>query len=187
MKSKNIAIMIMGLLFASGIASAIANVGTDQFTGACKSCSFDENGKMDKECWKSYEDSGKTSLAAAYPIMSGKYMFGDCPQVDVCVSRLQACKASFSTGSDTGDCNSAGVLGCFMMGDTCMYAANQVCAEGKSEDEAGFNNKSAGGTKEDDIIEVDKGETDLLRMFGCFEPMFIVLFVTGGAFYFRKS
>jgi hypothetical protein len=141
---------------------------------------------MDKACWKSYEDDGKSALALAYPIMSGKYAFGSCPQMDTCISRLSACKAAATSGSDLKDCSSTAVNNCFMMGDVCIEAANKVCAEGKTEDEAGFNNISAGGTKTSKQTEEKVGPRPILDFLDCY-PFFILVFLMGGALYLKRE
>jgi hypothetical protein len=41
------------------------------------------------------------------------------------------------------------MINCFKTADICAERASAVCADGKSEEEAGFNNESAGGNVKD--------------------------------------
>ncbi len=147
-------IFLIGVVIVA--LSAISFAGTcaiDAFTKSCNECPFDESGKMDKECYEAIQDAGTTCLATTYPMMSMKYAIGSCPQMDECVSRLSTCKELFKTGSDARDCNDIAMIECFKTADRCAEASNRVCSEGKTEDEAGFNNVSAGGTIPDKPVE----------------------------------
>lgn len=132
MKAVIILLMIIGI--------SAAGCALESFTKACNECSFDANGKMDKTCWEAIQKQGETCLATTYPSMSLKYAFGSCDQMDICASRLSACKEATKSGSDARDCNSQAMINCFIIADKCAEAANQVCSEGKTEEEAGFNN-----------------------------------------------
>lgn len=152
MSTKYLLMLVLAISVFSSLSSAMATCGMDAFRGSCQQCTFDANGKMDKACWSTYEEGVKTCLAGAYPVMAGKYYFGGCPQLDTCVQRVQACKAMYTTNSDAKDCNSPAIISCTEMGDICAEAANKVCADGENEDESGFNNVSAGGTKFNDTM-----------------------------------
>lgn len=143
---------VLGLIFIiimAGAASAAAACASEPFAKACSACTFDANGKMNQACWKSYESEGQTCLATSYPMMALKYQFSGCEQLDTCVQRLSACKEVWKSGSDAVDCKSVGMINCFKTADICAERANAVCADGKTEQEAGFNNESAGGTVKD--------------------------------------
>lgn len=141
-------IVILAIAALVGFSAAAATCASGPFQQSCSACTFDAQGKMNPGCWKTYENEGKTCLATSYPGMAFAYQFGDgCPQLDTCVSRLSACKEAAKSGSDARDCNSAAMLNCYRMGDACAAAASKVCSDGKSEDEAGFNEQDAGGTK----------------------------------------
>lgn len=149
MSARTSPVLVIALLLLAGLSHAEATCALDSFQKACDSCSFDANGKMDQECWKQYESEGTTCLGISYPMMSAKYTFGSCPQMDECVQRLSACKEMHKSGSDLVDCKNPEMLYCFLKGDNCAQAANAVCTEGKTEEEAGFDNESAGGPIKD--------------------------------------
>ena len=128
----------MVFLFLSGIASA--GCSYDSFNAACNDCTFDAYGKMNEECWQGYQSSGTTCLGKQYPMMSAKYMIGDCPQVDECASKLTACKDANDPGTNLKECKNLATLNCFTKADACVEAANEICAQGKTEEEAGWDN-----------------------------------------------
>jgi len=138
MAAKDILLIGMVFLSLSGIASAGCTY--DSFNAACNDCTFDAYGKMDQSCWQGYQSSGTTCLGKQYPIMSAKYMIGDCPQVDECAAKLTACKDANDPGSNLKECKNLATLNCFIMGDECVAVANEICANGKTEDEAGWDN-----------------------------------------------
>lgn len=191
---KPLPIMIVALLFLAGFSHAKATCAFDSFMKACDSCTFDANGKMDQQCWKQYEGEGTTCLGLSYPMMSVKYSMGFCPQMDECVQRLSACKERYKSGSDAADCNNLDMIQCFDIGDNCAQAANAVCADGKTEDEAGFNNESAGGPIKDpepEPILAPTGEApippgperDIADLF-C-GPGYLLAFILAGALFMR--
>jgi len=137
MAAKDILLIGMVFLFLSGIS--FAGCSYDSFKAACDDCTFDAYGKMDQSCWQGYQSSGTTCLGKKYPMMSAKYMMGDCPQVDECAAKLAACKDANNPGSNLLECKNSATLNCFTMGDACVEAANKICAEGKSETDAGWN------------------------------------------------
>jgi hypothetical protein len=146
------AALALGLLIIfmmAGAANAAASCASGPFIKACSACTFDASGKMNQACWKSYESEGQTCLATSYPMMALKYELSGCEQLDTCVQRLSACKEAHKSGSDAVDCKSAGMINCFTVADTCAERASEVCADGKTEEEAGFNNESAGGPIKD--------------------------------------
>ena len=132
-------LMLLSVLFLSGLAFA-TTCAYDSFVQSCAKCSFDSNGKMDEACSDSYQTSAKTCLGTDYPIMSAKYMMGSCPQIDECVSKLTACKEANRQGSNKEECSNLGSKNCFVRADLCAEAANKICSEGKTEEEAGWNN-----------------------------------------------
>lgn len=140
---------IILIFMISGAANAAATCASGPFQKSCNVCTFDANGKMNEACWKQYESEGQTCLATSYPMMALKYQLSGCEQLDTCVQRLSACKEVWKSGSDAVDCKSVGMINCFKTADICAERANAVCADGKSEKEAGFNNESAGGTVKD--------------------------------------
>jgi hypothetical protein len=150
-------IFLIGLVIvALSTFSFAGSCALDSFTKSCNDCSFDESGKMDKECYGAIQEVGTGCLATTYPMMSLKYALGSCPHMDECVSRLSTCKELFKTGSDARDCNNAEMIECFKTADRCAEASNGVCVEGKTEKDAGFNNVSAGGTVPDKPINETK-------------------------------
>ncbi len=146
------AAFVFGIIFIiamAGVANAVATCASEPFLKACNACTFDANGKMNEACWKQYESQGQTCLGTSYPMMALKYQFSGCEQLDTCVQRLGACKEVWKSGSDAVDCKSVGMINCFKTADICAERANAVCADGKTEEETGFNNESAGGTVKD--------------------------------------
>jgi hypothetical protein len=190
------AALILGILAISlmaGIATAAAACASGPFIKACGACTFDASGKMDQACWKSYESEGQTCLATSYPMMALKYELSGCEQLDTCVQRLSACKEAHKSGSDAVDCNNAAMIKCFTVADTCAERASAVCADGKTEEEAGFNNESAGGTIKE-INETEKEPEQMSRReaannvmdFVCGGPMVTVL-LGFGLLFVRKE
>lgn len=152
------AALVLGLLaifVMAGAANAAADCASGPFIKACSACTFDANGKMNQACWKSYESEGQTCLATSYPMMALKYGLTGCAQLDTCVQRLSACKEAHKSGSDAADCNNAAMINCFTVADNCAERASAVCADGKTEEETGFNNESAGGTIKDTPEEIE--------------------------------
>ena len=182
------------IIMMSGIVTAAAACASEPFLKACSACTFDANGKMNEGCWKSYESEGQTCLATSYPMMALKYQFSGCEQLDTCVQRLSACKEAWKSGSDAVDCKSVGMIDCFKRGDICAERANAVCADGKTEEEVGFNNESAGGTikdrpeenetvgPEDNAVPIHEGSLIDLICYG--PPALLLLF---GMAYTRKE
>lgn len=158
---------IVLMILIAGAANAAAACASGPFLKACSACTFDANGKMNEACWKSYESEGQTCLATSYPMMALKYQFSGCEQLDTCVQRLSACKEAWKSGSDAVDCKSAGMINCFIVGDTCAERASAICADGKTENETGFNNESAGGTikdtPEENVTEPPLSEPGIIK------------------------
>lgn len=188
-------IALFGILLLAGISMAAEPCASKPFKDACNACTFDANGKMNEQCWKGYEDSGKTCLAVAYPGMTFAYQFGSgCKQLDECVSRLTACKEAMKSGSDKTDCNNPAMHYCFTMADNCALAANKVCSEGKTEEEAGFDDEEAGGPKKNDTkgektdaeIEMEMEDDPFIQAF-CGEPAAIMMFLMMGTLFYRMK
>lgn len=193
MSSRVLIIALFGLLLLSGISfSAAAACASKPFIDACNACTFDANGKMNEECWKSYESSGQTCLLTSYPGMSFKYQFGDgCKQLDECVARLSACKEAMKSGSDAKDCNNPAMIACFTKADNCALAANLVCSEGKTEEEAGFDDEEAGGpkkkneTKNDAEIVIEMEDDPFLQI--CLGPAAMLMFFMVGTLCYQRK
>jgi len=176
------------LVFISGISFA-TTCSYDAFIQSCAKCSFDANGKMDGACSDSYQTSAKTCLGTDFPVMSTKYMFGSCPQIDECVSRLTACKEANRQGSNRQECSNLGSQNCFAKADMCAEAANQICAEGKNESEVGWDNEGYAGYPEpaQNITQPNVNQPDqyenmtqkeaalTIKDFACGEEFFILL------------
>lgn len=185
------------LLFA-GVCSA-STVSIDSFKKSCNTCTFDAQGKMDKKCWEDIQESAKTSLGLAYPAMSFQYTLGGgCEALDKCISALQSCKAMYTTGNDKTDCTQGDLITCFKQADACADAANKVCTEGKSEEEAGLKDviknmttKMNVTTTENETKEeppTEEVEVDPWDFFwDCVAPKFIIAFgLLGTLFYSRR-
>jgi hypothetical protein len=136
-------LVVFAALFLSGLSFA-ATCSYDAFIQSCAQCPFDAYGKMNETCSDSFQTDAKTCLGKEYPIMSGKYLFGQCPQIDECVSKLTACKDANRPGSNKDECSNQGSKNCFVMADQCAVAANKICSEGKTEEEAGWNQVGTG-------------------------------------------
>jgi len=175
-------ILLISLLVLATVVSAMPTCGLNAYDASCNECSFDATGKMDKNCRVGHENNGKGCLGIAYPMMSIKYGLGSCAQMDVCVDRLKACKSQVSTGSDLRDCKTPSMDSCFVMGDTCGAAANKVCAEGMTEEEAGFNSPEAGGPG---FKPASDGEHEGIS--ACGGPAMVMLFVLFGALFLSKQ
>jgi len=185
--------IVLGLAFA-GIASA-ATVSVDSYKKSCSSCSFDSSGKMDGECWQGIQDGAQLDLAIAYPGMSYQYQWGNgCTPLDQCVAALQSCKALHTSGNDETDCTTNRLMNCFASADACAEAANQICSEGKSEEESGIKDVIKNmTTKSNESQEPEPGkltpgeEAQLDDLLGCIFPFGIIAFgALGAAIYSRK-
>ncbi len=182
------AALVLGLLFIfviAGVANAAATCASGPFIKACNACTFDANGKMNEACWKSYESEGQTCLATSYPAMALKYQFSGCKQLDTCISRLSSCKEAQKSGSDAKDCNNPSMINCFKIADNCAEAASKVCADGETEEEAGFNNESAGGPIKEikNTTNTTKNTTNTTKTVDEYEPATlddVVDFICGG-------
>ena len=109
------------------LASA-ATCASKSYTSSCYNCGFDKDGKMNQACYEGYQNRGVACLFAAYPIESSLYKLGACPAIDVCVDRLNTCKALYSSNNDKLDCASESLNHCFVRGDTCVVAAVKNCS-----------------------------------------------------------
>ena len=126
--SKLFAIILFGLALAS-FSFATTPCAYSSYHKACQYCSFDQNGKMDQSCYQGYQGGGTSCVASTYPIASGKYSLGQCPQIDSCTSDLQRCKAMVTSGNDKTDCSQSYVADCFSQADACMEAAAEACGD----------------------------------------------------------
>ena len=100
----------------------------DAYVKACKNCHFDEHGKMDKNCYDSYQQGGLSCIAATYPIATAKHSAGQCPQIDKCAGQLRTCMAAFNEFTDKENCE-GGATGCFIDADHCIANAAFECGE----------------------------------------------------------
>jgi hypothetical protein len=79
-------------------------------------------------------------------------------------------------------------MACFIIADNCMNAANEICANGKNETEAGFQNSSAGGPIPPKPIEIDDTDDVIMVVdendpfWICLGPPYIMMFVMGSMF-----
>ena len=117
---------LLGLLVGASFAASCA---ADAYRRSCASCSFDASGKIDRSCSDGYKNSGITCTSTSYPIMSGKYAAGQCPQVDACAEQLSSCVAQYSTGDDRADCQEGSVGVCYSAADACTRSAAIACGE----------------------------------------------------------
>ena len=118
----------LALLFLVGMIFA-ADCAAKAYRSSCASCTFDANGKIDRQCSDGYKSSGITCVSTSYPIMSGKYASGQCPQVDACASELSSCVAQYSSGNDKADCAEGSVSVCYSASDSCVKSAAVKCGE----------------------------------------------------------
>jgi len=118
--------IVLGLLLIIGLVSA--GCAEDAYLKACKNCPFDEHGKMDKNCYDSYQQGGLSCIAATYPIATAKHSAGQCPQIDKCVDQLRTCMAAFNEFTDKENCE-GGAPGCFIDADHCIANAAFECGE----------------------------------------------------------
>lgn len=124
MLANKVLILMVLLLTTVSIAATCAQ---KSYATSCTKCSFDSNGKMDQVCYDGYQNSGKGCLFAAYPLESLEYSGGNCPAIDICIDRLQTCKALYSSGNDQADCLTGDIRNCFVQGDKCVAAAVKDC------------------------------------------------------------
>jgi hypothetical protein len=118
----------IALVLLVSLASA-ATCAEKSYTSSCRSCKFDSNGKMDSACYQSFQDRGVACLFAAYPMESIEYKAGSCPGIDICVDRLNTCKALYSSGNDFTDCSTGDIDNCFRQGDICVAEATKDCSK----------------------------------------------------------
>lgn len=115
------------IMFLASVSSA-ATCAEKAYYASCTKCTFDSNGKMNQTCYNNEQNAGKTCLFTAYPIESTEYSLGNCPAIDVCINRLQECKALYTTGNDEEDCASGSIDHCFVAGDICVAEAVKNCS-----------------------------------------------------------
>ena len=120
---------LFGLLVGSSFAATCA---AEAYAKSCAQCSFDANGKMDRSCSDGFKQSGISCTSTSYPIMSGKYAAGQCPQVDACASELSSCVAQYSSGDDRADCQEGSLAVCYAAADECTKKAAIACGEVQS-------------------------------------------------------
>ncbi len=114
-------LLIFGLVSAAGCAESA-------YRKACASCPFDANGKMDKNCYDSYQQSGISCIAQVYPIATAKHAAGQCPQIDRCAEELRSCLNIYSEYTDKEKCE-IGTAQCFSEADSCVFYAAADCGE----------------------------------------------------------
>ena len=120
-------LVVVLLLFSSFVRADTAPCSQDSFRQACTSCPFDANGKMDQKCWEKYQQQGTSCIAKEYPVTSGMYSQGNCPEIDACANNLKVCVAAAPTLSDKEDCSSIPVMDCYWYADQCVKAAEHKC------------------------------------------------------------
>ena len=54
---------------------------------------------------------------------------GNCLGIDICVDKLQTCKALYSTGNDQYDCQGGNVNNCFVQGEIYVAEAAKDCSK----------------------------------------------------------
>lgn len=124
----NLKILFLVLvLFSSIVYADTASCSADSFRQACAACTFDANGKMNQQCWQSYQKKGTDCVAKEYPITATLYSQGDCSEIDKCAAQLKACTSKASTGSDKQDCSTRGVKDCYWRADQCVKKAENKC------------------------------------------------------------
>ncbi len=124
-----LALIVLGIGYAATCASK-------SYSTSCSKCTFDADGKMDKECYEKYQGSGVACLFTAYPVESIKYKMGSCPAIDTCRDRLETCKAIYSSGNDILDCEAGSLDNCFVQSDVCVAMAVKNCDEPPPEQPA---------------------------------------------------
>ncbi|MEM4165821.1 MAG: hypothetical protein QW153_00670 [Candidatus Bilamarchaeaceae archaeon] len=123
--------VLLGLVLLSG--AIFADCSLEAYKQACANCRFDQNGKIDRSCSDIYKASALACISKSYPIMSGKYHAGQCPQVDECASQLSSCIADVSTGNDKYDCQEGSMTTCYSAADRCIANAAIKCGEVEKE------------------------------------------------------
>lgn len=108
-------------------ATFAASCSENAYKNACSSCSFDANGKIDKDCMGGQKSAGIACVSASYPLMSVEYAQGKCPQVDECSAQLQQCLSQMGTGNDKADCQEGSVTTCYAISDQCVRSAAGKC------------------------------------------------------------
>lgn len=115
------------LLLIFGLVNA-ASCAENAYRKACAACPFDANGKMDKNCYDSYQQSGISCIARVYPIATAKHAAGQCPQLDKCAEKLRECLNIYSEYTDKEKCE-IGTAQCFSDVDRCVLYAAADCGE----------------------------------------------------------
>lgn len=118
-------ILVLSFVFAG--ASFAASCSVDSYRNACSGCSFDANGKIDKECMNGKKSAGIACVSSSYPRMSIEYAQGKCPQVDECSAQLQSCLSQMGTGNDKADCAEGSSMTCYAISDQCVQKAAGKC------------------------------------------------------------
>lgn len=130
-----LALFALLVVAAAGIANP-ATCAKDAYLESCVICGFDENGKMDKDCYERYIEQGKACTFATDPVAAAKYSEGKCQPVATCVDRLEECKRTFESGNDRNDCASSTIAQCYATADQCFVQASDQCHDITSADVA---------------------------------------------------
>ncbi|VVB98176.1 Uncharacterised protein [uncultured archaeon] len=121
--------LVFGIFLLLAQAALASNCAAQAYSKACASCPFGPDGKIDQSCSGGYQSSGVACSATAHPIANAQYAAGKCPQIQSCIDELNSCKAQYSSGNDSADCQEGSVSVCFSAADSCVDHAAAECGE----------------------------------------------------------
>jgi len=116
-----VGIFLAGVMFAGCSESA--------YLSGCAECKFDNvSKKFDSSCTGAKKSSGIACLSTSYPVAMANYQKGNCSMVDECISDLNRCTASVSSGNDKEDCAEGSMTTCYATMDICLKSAAGKCS-----------------------------------------------------------
>ncbi|GEM_PF-2352377 len=99
------------------------------YLSGCSSCAFDNaTKKFDRSCTDAKKSEGTACLATSYPVAMNNYRNGNCSMVDECISQLNSCTASVSSGNEKADCEEGSMTTCYATADICFRQAAGKCS-----------------------------------------------------------
>jgi hypothetical protein len=121
---------LLGIFSIILLSSAIfAGCSEDAYVNGCNGCKFDNaTGKFDRTCTDAKKNEGTACLATSYPVAMANYRNGNCSMVDKCISDLNSCTASVSSGNEKADCAEGSTRTCYAVADACFKNAAAKCS-----------------------------------------------------------
>lgn len=107
-----------------------AGCSESSYLSGCSSCQFNNaTKKFDRTCTDGKKNEGIACLSTSYPVAMNNYRAGNCSMVDECISDLNRCTASVSSGDEKADCAEGSMTTCYATADICFKQAAGKCSD----------------------------------------------------------